>query len=118
MPTFIALVTFTDQGAARVRDTRKRAATFRAGAQKSGVAVRDVYWTIGGYDGVLIFDAPDDETATAAMLGLAAAGNARTQTLRAFDDADMATILARAGGGTSAVGGRSSGGKSRSGRRR
>jgi uncharacterized protein with GYD domain len=100
MATFVALITFTDQGANRVRDTRKRAAAFRAGAQKAGLAVRDVFWTLGGYDGVLIFDAADDETATAAMLGLAAAGNARTQTLRAFDDAEMAAILARAGGGS------------------
>src|SRR3954454_10232957 len=46
MATYIVLVTFTDQGASRVRDTRKRAAAFRAWAQKAGLAVRDVFWTL------------------------------------------------------------------------
>jgi uncharacterized protein with GYD domain len=44
---------------------------------------------------VLICEAPDDETATAAFLSLAAAGNIRTQTLRAFSRDEMNTIISK-----------------------
>ena len=30
-----------------------------------GVKVRDIFWTLGHFDGVIVFDAPDDETAPA-----------------------------------------------------
>ncbi len=50
---------------------------------------------MGVHDGVLIFEAADDETATAALLSLAARGKARTKTLRAFDRSEMETILAK-----------------------
>ena len=39
-----------------------------------GVKVTDIYWTLGDHDGVLIFEAPDDETATTLLLHLAALG--------------------------------------------
>ena len=96
MPTYITLLNFTEQGVANFRDSPKRAADFKASARKQGVQVRKVYWTLGTHDGVLIFDAPDEETATAALLGLGAGGNVRTQTLRAFDEAEFKAILGKA----------------------
>src|SRR5262249_40887453 len=39
-------------------------------------SVTNVFWTLGAYDGLLIFEAPDDETATALMLHLGKAGRA------------------------------------------
>ena len=95
MPTYVSLIHFTQQGAQNFQDTPRRAAAFREAARQAGVTVRDVYWTLGAFDGLLVMDAPDEQTITAAMLGLASLGNVRTQTLRAFDESEIASILQR-----------------------
>ena len=68
MATYIALVDFTADGIHNIRYTTRRSEDFAEDARKLGVEVKDVYWTMGAHDGVLIFEAADDETATAAML--------------------------------------------------
>lgn len=95
MPRFIALVDFTRQGINAIEKTVDRAAAFRRSAEELGAQVHDVYWTLGRYDGVLIFDAPDGPTATALMLNLARAGNVRTETLRAFGSDQMSEVLGK-----------------------
>ena len=55
--------------------------------------VKDIYWTQGQYDSVIILDAPDDASATALLMSLGKLGNIRTQTLRAFTAAELAPIL-------------------------
>ncbi len=93
MTTYIALVTFTPQGLQNVHDSPHRAAAFKAAAKKVGVKLRETYWTLGAYDGVIVFDAENDEAATAAMLALDGLGNVHTQTLRTFTSAQFAAIL-------------------------
>ena len=93
MATFITTVQFTEQGVKAARDTCDRAAAFRAAARKLGVKVTGLYWTLGAFDGVIILEAPDEATATAALLHLGSLGNLRTQTARAFDPAEMRKIL-------------------------
>jgi len=93
MATFITTVQFTEQGIKAVRDTCDRAAAFKAAAKKMGVKVAGQYWTLGAFDGVLVLEAPDEATATAALLHLGALGNLRTQTARAFDAAEMQKVL-------------------------
>ncbi len=97
--TFIATIKFTQQGIKDIDHTTKRAAAFKAEAKKLGAKVKDVYWTLGDQDGVLILEAPDDETATAAMLHLGTMGNVHTSTSRAFTAAEMDKILAKVHGG-------------------
>jgi len=53
-----------------------------------------MYWTLGQYDQVCAFDAPDDETAASVLLAADMLGNIRTQTLRAFTAAEMKKIRA------------------------
>jgi uncharacterized protein with GYD domain len=93
MATFITTLHFTEQGIKAVRDTCERAAAFKATAEKLGAKVTGIYWTLGAFDGVLVCEAPDEATATAALLHLGALGNLRTQTARAFDAAEMQKIL-------------------------
>src|SRR5436190_5655681 len=93
MATFITTVKFTEQGVKSIRDTTKRAASFKSAAKKLGIKVVNVYWTLGAFDGLLIYEAPDDETATALMLGLASLGNVQTTTARAFGAAEMDKVL-------------------------
>ena len=94
MATFIASIKFTQQGITNFRDTCKRAEAFKASAKKMGVKVTNVFWTLGAFDGVLIFEAADEETATAAILQLGSLGNVQTQTARAFNVAEMEKVLA------------------------
>jgi uncharacterized protein with GYD domain len=93
MATYITTIHFTEQGVKAIQDTCDRAAAFKAAVKKMGVKVSGIYWTLGAFDGVIVFDAPDEATATAAMLQLSSLGNVRTQTGRAFDPAEMQKIL-------------------------
>lgn len=97
MATYICLINFTDQGIRNVKDTTKRAAAVTEMAKAFGVTTKEFYWTLGSYDLVAIFDAPDDASVTAVGLKIGAAGNVRTQTMRAFSAGDMDGILARIG---------------------
>jgi uncharacterized protein with GYD domain len=95
MATYVVLCNFTEQGIKNVMDTPKRAEAVKALAQKIGVTMKDVYWTLGSYDIVAIFEADDDLAMTALGLSLGKAGNVRTQTLRAFSAADMQGVLGK-----------------------
>jgi uncharacterized protein with GYD domain len=97
MATYITTLKFTPQGVTNVRDTCERAAALKAAAKKMGVKVTGQYWTLGAFDGVLIFEVPDDDTATALMLRLGSQGFVQTRTARAFTAAEMEMILAAAG---------------------
>jgi uncharacterized protein with GYD domain len=93
MATFITTMHFTEQGIKAVRNTCERAAAFKATAQKLGVKVTGIYWTLGAFDGVIVSEAPDEETATAAMLYLGSLGSIRTQMARAYDASEMQKLL-------------------------
>ncbi len=95
MATFITTISLTDQGLKAIEETCQRSQDFQAAVQPMGVTVRDLYWTLGQYDGLLILDAPDEATATAAMLHLSSLGNVHTHTTRAFNTAEMTAILRR-----------------------
>jgi uncharacterized protein with GYD domain len=95
MATFITNIKFTQQGVKGIGDTTKRAAAFKAAGKKMGVKVTDIYWTLGDHDGVIVFEAADDETATALLVNLGAAGNVQTSTVRAFTAAEMDKIIAK-----------------------
>ena len=97
MATFIMLGHFSDQGIRAVKDTTKRVETVKAAAKKLGITVKDVYWTLGQYDTVLIAEAPDEATMTAFGLTVGAHGNVRTQTLRAFSAEEMGRIIGHIG---------------------
>src|SRR3954465_1392372 len=92
MATFITTVQFTEQGVKAVRDSCERAGAFKAAAEKMGVKVAGLYWTLGAFDGVIVLEAPDEQRATAALLHLGSQGNLRTQTARAFDAAEMQKV--------------------------
>jgi len=52
-------------------------------------------WTLGQHDVVAIVEADDDIAVTALVLSIASLGNIKTQTLRAFEAADMSRIMAK-----------------------
>jgi uncharacterized protein with GYD domain len=95
MATYVTLIKFTEQGAKHIKDTCKRAADFKASGKKLGIEVKEQYWCLGAVDGLILFDAPDDETATAAMLSLSSLNQVTTQTLRSFTATEMGKILGK-----------------------
>lgn len=95
MATFITTIKFTQQGIKDIDHSTKRAAIFKSEAKKLGVKVKDVYWMLGDHDGLVIMDAPNDETAAAAILHLGATGNVHTTTCRAFTATEMEKIVAK-----------------------
>lgn len=94
MASYVVLINWTDQGIRSAKDTLNRAQAFRELAQSMDAKVGSIQWTIGPYDIVSTVEAPDDETMTRLTLAVGIQGNARTQTLRAFGEADMKKILA------------------------
>ena len=93
MATYVSLSNFTDQGIKSIKDTVKRSEALREGAKAAGITVKEILWTQGQYDLVLIFEAPDDATVSALALSAARLGNVRGQTLRAFTAGEMTKIL-------------------------
>ena len=93
MQTYIWLVKFTDQGIRNVKETTKRAKSFKEMAEKKGVKVKEILWTMGRFDLVLVIDAPNDETISSLTLGLGMSGNVKTETLKAFSAQEMDQIL-------------------------
>ena len=89
MATFIVLASFTDQGIHEVKETISRAEAFKELAKKTGVVVKDMYWTLGSHDVVVICEAPDDESASALALSVGLRGKVRSETLRAFSFDEM-----------------------------
>ena len=95
MATFICKIQLTDQGMKNIKASCERAEGFRSAAANMGVQVKNIYWTMGSFDGVVIFDAPDSETATAAMMHLGSGGNVHTETARAYEADEISGILAK-----------------------
>jgi uncharacterized protein with GYD domain len=93
MPTYVVLMNWTDQGAKTAADTLDRYQAGKADLEQHGVTVKDAYWTVGPYDVVTIMEAADDETAVAGLVRLAAAGNVRTTSMRAFTADETRSVI-------------------------
>jgi uncharacterized protein with GYD domain len=97
MPTYVSLMKWTEQGIKAAKQTVDRSEQARAAVAAMGGRLIDIYWTQGAYDIVAVSEFPDEETATAFLLGLGQQGNLRSETLRAFSGEEMRRILAKLG---------------------
>jgi uncharacterized protein with GYD domain len=97
MPIYVGLGNWTDQGIKDFRGAVQRGNAFRGAVEQPGGRVRELVWTMGEYDFIIVLEAPDDETAAVLVLGVAAVGNVRTKTMRAFDADQMSDLIGRTG---------------------
>jgi uncharacterized protein with GYD domain len=93
MPIYISLVKWTDQGAKGAKDALTRTERGPAAVEQAGGRMIGSWFTQGQYDAVIVTEWPDDESASAGALMLEMAGNARTETMRAYTREDMQRIL-------------------------
>ena len=84
MGEYVLLVRWTDQGIKNVKNTIKRAESFRKYLEKKGGKLTAIFYTFGKYDIVITAELPSDEIAMSVSLATGALGNVRITTLKAF----------------------------------
>jgi uncharacterized protein with GYD domain len=94
MPTYISLFRYTQKGIEAIKDSPTRLDAGKKAVVAAGGKVLAFYLTMGQYDGVLIGEFPDDETAARAALAGGAQGFTRSETLRAFTEEEYREIVA------------------------
>ena len=97
MPTYVMLANWTDQGAQKVRDSPRRLDTAKKALDDMGGRFKSVYMTMGEYDLVAVYEAPDDAVAARFTLLLGSVGSVRTKTLKAFPEAVYREIVTSLG---------------------
>jgi uncharacterized protein with GYD domain len=97
MPSYISLLSWTEDGVKSYKDTLDRAQAASDVASSMGGSIRDIYWTMGPYDVVVVADFPDDESATAFLLKVGSRGAVRSTSMRAFSRNEMSSIIEKAG---------------------
>lgn len=94
MPKYVTLYNLTDQGAENVKESPERARAAIELAESMGLEVHGIYYTQGPYDLVVVGEG-DEETMTALNLRVAAQGNARSVTMRAWDIDEFEDIIGK-----------------------
>jgi uncharacterized protein with GYD domain len=97
MPTYIMLANWTDQGARQVRDSPKRVDSAKRQLAEMGGEFKSFYMTMGEYDLVVVYEAPDDAVAARFTLLLGQLGAVRTKTMKAFPEGAYRQIVASLG---------------------
>jgi uncharacterized protein with GYD domain len=90
---YVMLANWTDQGARQVKDSPKRLDAAKKALVEMGGEFKSLYMTMGDYDLIVIYEAPDDAVAARFTLLLAQMGSVRTRTLKAFPEAAYREII-------------------------
>jgi len=94
METYVILGNLTKQGVDTIKDIKARLAESRAAVEQAGGQWVGYWMTMGKYDFVVITTAPNAASAATILLATAMQGNVRTETLRAFSEDEVASIVA------------------------
>jgi uncharacterized protein with GYD domain len=95
MATYIGLLKYTDQGIKDTKGVPARLAAARKAALKMGCKIVSYHLTFGPYDAVVVAEANDDESMAALTLATAMQGNVGTLTMRAFNETELKSIIAK-----------------------
>ena len=97
MPTYISVMSYTDRGIQAVRESPRRLDEAKKELEDMGGRFREFFLTMGAYDLVLIYEAPDDAVSARFQLLLGAQGYVRTTTMKAFPEPAYREIIASLG---------------------
>ena len=95
VPHYISLMRWTSQGLAGLPGWRERVEEGERIVEEAGGRLEGVYVTLGRYDVVEIFEAPDDDVAMEIIMRLNRFAAEHTETLRAFTREEAAEIIKR-----------------------
>ena len=86
MPNYVMLANWTDQGLRAIEDSPKRIDAARKSLEEMGGHFQSVFVTMGQYDLIITYDAPDDAVAARFSLILGKLGNVRITSMKAFPE--------------------------------
>ncbi len=95
MPGYVSLLKYTQQGLANIKESPERIKQAKAAGEKMGVRNVGIWVTMGEYDMVAIWDAPNDQAIAAFALAVAKLGNLTTQTMRALSEDEFAQVASK-----------------------
>ena len=93
MPVYVSLLRFTQQGVEAVKEQGSRMDRIKEAYRAAGGELIGYYATMGRYDGIAVYRMKDDAAAAALCLAIMAKGNVRSETMRAFEEAEYRDIL-------------------------
>ena len=95
MPHYVSLMRWTSTGRMGLPAWRDRVEEGEQMIEDAGGKLVGVWVTLGQYDVVEVFEAPDDETALEIITKLGRHGAEETETLRAFTRDEAEEIIRR-----------------------
>ena len=93
MPSYVMLANWTDQGVRSIDDLPKRIDQAKRLLGDMGGQFSSLHMTMGAYDLIGIYDAPDDAVAVRFTLLIEKMGNLRTTSLKAFPEQALREIV-------------------------
>lgn len=93
MPTYISMLRYTQQGINNVKSAPARIDATKEAYKKAGGELKAVYLTLGQYDLVAVAEMPNDEAVARMALALGSQGNIRSETMRAFTEAEFRKLV-------------------------
>ena len=93
MPSYVMLMRWTDQGVRTIGDLPKRIDSAKRLLADMGGQFHSLHMTMGEYDLIGIYDAPDDAVAVRFTLMIEKLGHTRTTSLKAFPEQALREIV-------------------------
>lgn len=97
MTIYIMLANWTEQGVRAIKESPRRLDTAKKALRDMDGEFKSVFMTMGDYDLIAVYEAPDDAVAARFTLQVAQLGNIRTRTLKAFPETAYREIIASLG---------------------
>ena len=97
MTTYIMLANWTEKGMQGVKESPRRLDAAKKALKEMDGEFKAFFLTMGDYDIVAVYEAPDDAVAARFKLQLGMMGNIRTRTLKAFPEAAYREIITSLG---------------------
>ena len=97
MATYIMLANWTDQGIQSAKESPRRLDAAKQVLKDLGGEFKSFFLTLGDYDMIGVFEAPDDTVAAKFILQTGMLGNIRTRTLKAFPEDAYRQLLGSMG---------------------
>jgi len=94
MSVYFFLANYTEQGVRHIKDSPARVDAAKEMAASLGGEIQQFYMTMGAYDLIILAEFPDDATCADFVLRIAALGNIRTTTVKAFAEPAFREIIA------------------------